>query len=287
MKTRVLAAIPLVLCLLGAAFIQSWFLVAFLVFISLMGQNEIIKAFNGADMRVYGAVSFCFALALSVLFALSSLFPDASVYSLLNITVIFSVFILLIFVITIFSAAHNISYGINTVFTLVYPQLFFALLYYMFMKVASGDVEPFVPRYWHIFIVVLWVFLPANFTDTFAYLIGRSFGKKKLAPEISPKKTVGGSIGGIIGGTVCGLLLGLLSDYLNVNPVNIVFDIIIGALIGVLAQFGDLSASLIKRKLNVKDFGKLIPGHGGIIDRVDSILYCVPLIFICTTFNIL
>ena len=112
----------------------------------------------------------------------------------------------------------------------------------------------------------LWfVFAVSWMTDTFAYFTGMAFGKKKLCPEISPKKTVAGAIGGTVFGTLAGVtvmwvfvgepLLGLVALPLSV-----------------ISQFGDLAASLIKRKFGVKDYGKLFPGHGGVLDRFDSVI---------------
>lgn len=283
MKTRVLAAIPLVLCLLGAIFIQSWFLIAFLIFMSIMSQYELTKAFNNNGTCVFKTLGISYPIVLSILFILNNAMPETHLYSLINIAIVSGIYILLSFIFTILSKKHDVVWGINTIFTFVYPQFFFILLYSLFKRVTG--FEPFCNEYWHTFMLALWLFLPANFTDTFAYLIGRSFGKTKLAPEISPNKTVSGSIGGIVGGVICGIILGLLGTYLISDYLPIAVSIIIGAVIGVLAQFGDLSASLIKRKLDVKDFGKLIPGHGGVLDRIDSIIFCVPLIFICNVFN--
>ena len=121
----------------------------------------------------------------------------------------------------------------------------------------------------------VWIVILAAFgTDIFAYLAGRAFGKHKLCPSISPKKTIEGSIGGIIGSVVlCGLFGWLFI------PDRFVDFIIIGILGSVVAQLGDLTASVMKRKLDIKDWGTLIPGHGGVLDRVDSILFTAPFVY--------
>ena len=102
-------------------------------------------------------------------------------------------------------------------------------------------------------------------TDTFAYFTGMAFGKKKLCPEISPKKTVAGAIGGTLFGTVAGVL----TMYFAFNKPLVG---LIGLPLSIVSQFGDLAASVIKRKFGVKDYGKIFPGHGGILDRFDSII---------------
>lgn len=113
-------------------------------------------------------------------------------------------------------------------------------------------------------------------TDIMAYLTGKTFGKHRLCPKISPKKTVEGSIGGIIGAVLIALLVGWIFEVtasLNVNYPLLITYAIIASVIG---QFGDLSMSAVKRCFGVKDFGKLFPGHGGVLDRFDSLLFTAP-----------
>lgn len=114
--------------------------------------------------------------------------------------------------------------------------------------------------------------------DVFAYFIGRFFGKHKLIPDVSPKKTVEGAIGGMIFCTlVCvGYCYAIFRIMKNVNDINFIAVFIAGIVIAVVSQIGDLIASLIKRKYNVKDYSNLLPGHGGILDRFDSILTTAP-----------
>ncbi len=114
--------------------------------------------------------------------------------------------------------------------------------------------------------------------DVFAYFTGRFFGKHKLIPDVSPKKTIEGAIGGTFFCTlVCvGYCVAVSKLMNNVNDINLFVAITAGVLIAIVSQIGDLIASLIKRKYNVKDYSKLLPGHGGILDRFDSILTTAP-----------
>lgn len=119
-------------------------------------------------------------------------------------------------------------------------------------------------------------------SDTFAYFGGFLFGKHKLIPDVSPKKTVEGCIAGIIGSGLTAVLYGvILSNALNVHPTY--FELfIVGMIVSLLSQTGDLIASLIKRHFEIKDYGFILPGHGGILDRFDSILLAAPaLYFVC------
>ena len=121
----------------------------------------------------------------------------------------------------------------------------------------------------------VWILLLSAFgTDIFAYLIGKAIGKRKLCPSISPKKTIEGSIGGILGSVLlCGLfsVLFMRTEFWTC--------IVIGVAGGIFSQFGDLAASVMKRKMGLKDWGTLIPGHGGVLDRVDSVLFTAPLVY--------
>lgn len=129
------------------------------------------------------------------------------------------------------------------------------------------------------------VFVVAWMCDTFAYFTGRLFGKHKLAPELSPKKTIEGSIGGIVFASLGCLLYGLIVELAFGLQANYLVLLAIGLFGSVIAQIGDLWASLIKREYGIKDYSKLLPGHGGIMDRFDSILaVSAPLMVTCILF---
>ncbi len=121
--------------------------------------------------------------------------------------------------------------------------------------------------------------------DTFAYFFGRAFGKHKLAPNISPKKTIEGSVAGFIGTVITFVGMALLYENIMQNvgtPIAVYYIelIILGALLSVIGMIGDLVASLIKRQCKIKDFGSLLPGHGGIMDRCDSVIFVLPVFFL-------
>lgn len=120
-------------------------------------------------------------------------------------------------------------------------------------------------------------FIMAFLSDTGAYFVGRKFGKHKLAPVISPNKTVEGVIGGVLGAIVGMVIYGLVLDLAFGFTVNYWFTVIYGALGSLGAVFGDLCFSVIKRQTGIKDYGNLIPGHGGILDRFDSMMIVGPL----------
>jgi len=128
--------------------------------------------------------------------------------------------------------------------------------------------------------ILIWlIFIGAWGTDTMAYTFGRLFGKRKILPEISPKKTLAGAIGGILGCIVLMIVFGFIADtYFNLKISFVVLSFL-GLFCGMISQIGDWSASAIKRYVNVKDFGNIMPGHGGVLDRFDSILFVAPVVY--------
>jgi len=129
-----------------------------------------------------------------------------------------------------------------------------------------------------IFYVIL-ILLGAIATDTFAYFTGVTIGKHKLCPVMSPKKTIEGAIGGIIGAIVVFVIYGIiLNKFAGIN-VNYLLMFVLAVLCALISEVGDLVASVIKRQFGIKDFGNLLPGHGGIMDRVDSISFVSPFVF--------
>jgi phosphatidate cytidylyltransferase len=137
------------------------------------------------------------------------------------------------------------------------------------------------------FFYLILVLTISTFTDVFAYLVGSAFKGKKLCPALSPKKTISGAIGGLISGVLASILTYFVLLEFNVNVFGmanklnvIIFLIVSGVFLSVIAQVGDLFESYLKRRLNIKDMGNIIPGHGGMLDRVDSLTFASLFTFI-------
>lgn len=185
--------------------------------------------------------------------------------------------------------------------TLLFPciiAIYFLKVIITEMKTNFGDIA--ISAFGVIYIIGFIVFIPLIYslengkfliwyiafaawgTDTFAYMIGCKFGKHKLTP-VSPKKSVEGSIGGVIGAVLFSVIYTYCIN--KFGNMNISYLAITGISIAlsVLAQIGDLSASSIKRYAGIKDFGNLIPGHGGMLDRIDSILFIAPFAYFLLT----
>jgi phosphatidate cytidylyltransferase len=166
-------------------------------------------------------------------------------------------YISIIFLIYIFNKKVTVKKVSEIIFMGTYVVFF---MYHMMLMNNSKFV-------WLVYII-------AFGTDTFAYFTGKFFGKNKLYPEVSPNKTVEGAIGGIIGSTIISLI------YFNYLSINKYFYIIIFSVsASVFSMAGDLTASKIKREYKIKDFGNLLPGHGGIMDRFDSVLFVAPTVY--------
>lgn len=168
---------------------------------------------------------------------------------------------------TVVSKRWNLLDACLTVFGIVYPGMAFMSLVLLYDAEIYG-------KYLLIFtLIVTWA------TDTFAYFIGLGLGKNKLCPRISPKKTVEGSIGGVLGSLIAGIVVGMVFNRFYELDIGYIHYIVISLLCGITSQMGDLSASSIKRFCNIKDFGRILPGHGGMLDRFDSILFTVPVVY--------
>lgn len=183
-----------------------------------------------------------------------------------------------------FKAEMELKDLLATIFSLIYPMALVSLAFALSRDFPCGGT----------FAISFAIFLPV-FSDTFAYLVGSTLGKRKLCPSISPKKTVAGAIGGLLGSVLCAVTFFLLFDLYAVIPVGyvtfsdsvavraVVF-VVLGIVGGVLAEIGDLAASRIKRTMNIKDFGNIFPGHGGVLDRLDSIMFTLVMFFTAFTF---
>ena len=252
---RTITGLILVILTIGLTLKGGRLLALFVFLISIIGLREF---YNALDTK-YSSIRSIGYIA-SILFFLNSLGYDKIA---LNFIMSFAIVSSLIFLVLKEDIKlTNISITIFSIFYI--PFLFQHIIY------LDGSIY-------------IWlIFITAWGTDTFAYLTGNLFGKNKLCPDLSPNKTVEGFFGGILGSVL--LTIGF-SKYLNLSPLWEL--IILSALGAIIAQFGDLAASKIKRITSIKDYGFIIPGHGGILDRFDSILFTAPFVYYFVRFFIL
>ncbi len=258
MKTRILTALVLIPLLVVVLLSNVYVISAAVTIISVMGLYEFFKATGLKKHKALCGVGYIAA----VLLCLRTYIP-VQMYMLLF-------YIGLVVVFGIMLRCHK------SVSVTDSGLLCFSLAYIPFLLSTLIDISGLQHGK-----ILLWiVFIGAFATDTFAYFTGVFLGRHKLCPEISPKKTIEGSVGGTVGCIVLLLLYGLLMEKAFNLDINYIKLGILGIIISPISQIGDLTASIIKRKYGVKDYGSLFPGHGGILDRLDSVIMVAPIVYI-------
>lgn len=222
----------------------------------LLGATQIVKS---KRVIVYGVIFSAF----------TPVFYAFNVPDWLKIGGLF-LFVFLLF-------AEGVTDNENVPFNAIGVTLFGGLIIPLFMMSLTRLKEMPLGNY-----LVLLPFVIAFCSDTAAYFIGRKFGRHPLAPEVSPKKSVEGSIGGFCGAVVCTILYGIIISTFFTVKVNYLILILYALLGAFVSQMGDLSFSYVKRGAGIKDFGNVLPGHGGVLDRFDSIIFAAPLIEVLT-----
>lgn len=260
-KTRLLSGILLVIIALVTIITGKDVLFATIAAISLIGMTEIYKVLEISN-KLLGYVGYAGAV---VYFALIR-FGRADL-------------------ITMFTIAYLIV--LMAVYVFTYPkyrseQIMLAFFGLFYVAVMLSYVYQIRMLEQGAFLVWL-VFLCSWGCDTCAYCVGVTMGKHKMAPVLSPKKSVEGGIGGVVGAALLGALYAAaINHFANVGADVLTYALICGVG-GMISQIGDLAASAIKRNHDIKDYGKLIPGHGGILDRFDSVIITAPIIFYMAT----
>jgi len=195
------------------------------------------------------------AVLLTALFStFSVLYFDRIIYFIYVFVFLLGMLLLyaLLFIIIKDFTRHDFA---NQILTILYTSLGFIAFAYLRKEGLT---------------LIVYLFLVSMLTDVFAYFIGIKFGKHRLAPVISPKKSVEGAIGGLVVGSV---LASLFAYYLNVFDYGFILILMLSILLSCISQIGDLIASKFKREANIKDYSNLFPGHGGVLDRFDSSLF--------------
>lgn len=221
--------------------------------LSLIGLYEFYKSFKSRDIKPMAGLGYIYTM---LLFATLYMVNDISFLLLLMFTMVVAMLFTLVF---------STKYTIEDIAVTLLGFMYIPIAFSHIMLITKFDLGS----------VVIWlVFIIAWGSDTFAYLVGKTFGKKKLIPSVSPNKTIAGSVGGVIGSMI---LCGTFAYFFM--PSSIVYAMVIGVIGAMISQIGDLVASKIKRINDIKDFGKLMPGHGGVLDRFDSILMTAPIVY--------
>jgi len=242
-----------------AIYLGGFWLRAFMFAVSIAGMRELYKAFDN-EHRALSALSY-----MMLIFYYALIGNDAA-DSLFGMLIgMFVVFNLILF--TIYHETISPKDVLVNIFGFFYIGVLLANVY----LVQSLEYGAFF---------VWFIFISAWACDTLAYFSGMFFGKRKLAPMLSPKKTIEGAIGGTLGAAIVSGAFGhMISTHVTMDVNLAVIGAILGLVGAIFAQFGDLSASAIKRHLGIKDYGNLIPGHGGILDRFDSVIFTAPLVY--------
>lgn len=262
MKTRIMSGVVIAVAMFAILLLNGWVLFAACFVLSLMGIHEFYKGFQAMGINASFPIAVGSIIALYAIAACNSMgmAPVANNYSAWMMAWLFaSVLACLIYLFKI--NERKLEDGLATITGIVYVGYFFHHLALIGMMDAM-----------HLFVWM--VMITAFVTDTAAYFSGVFLGKHKMTPVISPKKTWEGAIGGVIGT----ILVSALFAFVFMKPV-IIHCMIMGCLGAVVSMIGDLTASIFKRKMGIKDYGNLIPGHGGIMDRFDSVLFTAPMVY--------
>ncbi|HIZ81037.1 MAG TPA: phosphatidate cytidylyltransferase [Candidatus Mediterraneibacter pullistercoris] len=262
-RTRLLSGILLMVIALATLITGGELLFGVLLLISLIGMYELYRVFS-IEKKAPGIVGYAFAV---IYYALIYFEPWISNEELSWQTMLFMAYLICQMAVLVFAYP---KYNTQQIFA-----SFFGLFYIAVMLSYIYQTR-ILPE--GIFTVWL-VFVCSWGCDTCAYCVGMLIGKHKMAPVLSPKKSVEGGIGGILGAALIGVIYALAINQWGGADADVLTYAFIGAAGGAISQIGDLAASAIKRYHNIKDYGKLIPGHGGILDRFDSVIFTAPIIY--------
>ena len=258
MKTRIITGIILIPLLVLVLMLSAEVLAGAVVVVSVVGLYEFFKATGLKEKKLLCAVGYVAAVAIPFL----RNYVSPELYMPLLYVFMFALFIIML-------AKHetvSVNDAAMVIFGVIYIPYFLTNLLYI-RQLDYGKILLWLP------------FVGAFLTDTCAYFSGVFLGRHKLCPKVSPKKTIEGSLGGILGCIIACLLFGLIMEKWWSVEVDYLRLGVLGLAVSIVSQVGDLTASIIKRKYGIKDYGNLFPGHGGILDRLDSVIMIAPVVY--------
>lgn len=261
-KERLVSGIIVVLGMAGMLLAGGWVMLLALWAISMIGLLEYQKAISSGVWKVEWRHIWSF-IACSLVYG-ALIWGQGAI--LIGIILIYFLGLLIGYVITY--PQYTLANIAESFFGFIYVPCML-LFVYMTRSFPKGEY-------------LVWLIVICSWgCDTFAYCVGMLIGKHKMAPILSPKKSIEGAIGGLIGSSLLSILLGYIAmREMSVIHIGMVSIGVIGLIGGLVSMVGDLAASAIKREYQIKDYGHLIPGHGGILDRFDSMIMIAPAIYV-------
>lgn len=257
-KTRLISGIVLVAIALLVIITGGNLLLGVIAVISLIGMFELYRVFD-VQKSVAGVVGY-----LAALFYYAAFLFDF----LPNQKVLYLGFLIVLLAVYVFSYPKYKADQIMAVFFGFFYVAMMLSFIYQTRMLSAGEY------------IVWLIFLCSWGSDTCAYCVGMLFGKHKMSPLLSPKKSVEGAVGGVVGAALLtALYCYIFKNQMDIQTAEVWMLAGVSAVGALISMVGDLAASAIKRNYDIKDYGKLIPGHGGILDRFDSVIITAPIIF--------
>lgn len=278
MKTRIISGVFIAVFFIGINWVGGPIMAGALCIVSLIAYLEFTKATRVRldDNRITGmeVTGILFTIIFYLLEYIGEIYDDldANLYMLLVMLSIF-IFMMIIYVVTY--PKYKAYQVMNSYFAFVYVPVMISFIYRTRCISNHLDTPNFTIGFFASFLILIaWV------SDTCAYFVGVAIGKHKIFPKLSPKKTFEGCFGGVVGSGLAGYLYGFVLYHNGIIALTSVYFLILLGVVGsVIGQIGDLAASAIKRNFEIKDYGNIIPGHGGIMDRFDSMIMTAPFIY--------
>lgn len=261
MKQRVITAIVLLIIAIPICIFSGT--VAFPIAMAFIGVVGVYELLGSMNTRRNGFISVPLYIVAALAPFAVRYFRNIVLASADTVVLALLLYALYLLAVWVFSYQKDQNVDMNKILASVLVSLYIIGATMSIVLVRDSVGGEF---YWYFIFIGAWV------TDTFAYFSGRLFGKHKLIEAVSPKKTVEGSIGGTLFCVGFFVAYGAIVNYFSVYDINLVLVACAGLLSAIVSQIGDLSMSVIKRTYGIKDYGKIFPGHGGILDRFDSIL---------------
>jgi len=281
MKQRVISGVIIATLIVGAGLLGGYPLAVLIMVCSMIGFQELVRSVGVLESGEKVNLLTGFALIMSAVYYIGLMIVNARWGAQPDQLVFASDFFTMVVIVVAFL-------GLMTIYVLTFPrfrseQVIAAFFSFIYAPVLMAFVYRTRTLPYGLFMYAL-IFVCSSVCDTCALAAGMMFGRHKMAPVLSPKKTIEGAVGGLIGSAVCSVIVAYLVKLVDPAADFRVRFLIIGVCGALISMIGDLAASAIKRNHNIKDYGNLIPGHGGIMDRFDSIIFTAPLIFILGVF---